>query len=53
MFHSNVKAQIDAEDNVIMQQIRPEDWVWSKFHSHFQALPERTLNSLPSIQSNQ
>ncbi|XP_074571758.1 putative RNA methyltransferase At5g10620 isoform X1 [Curcuma longa] len=24
---SNVKAQIDAEDNVIMQQIKPEDWV--------------------------
>ncbi|KAG6482767.1 hypothetical protein ZIOFF_059406 [Zingiber officinale] len=27
MYHSNVKAQIDAEDSVIMQQIRSEDWV--------------------------
>lgn len=52
MYHSNVKAQIDAEDNVIMQQIKPEDWVWCKLPCHFQMQPERILYSLPSIQSN-
>lgn len=45
MFHSNVKAQIDAEDNVIMQQIRPEDWVWSKFPS-LSSTPRKNIELL-------
>lgn len=45
---SNVKAQIEAEDISIMQQLRPDDWVWPGylFISRPFTLHENILSSL-------